>query len=69
MNSVESTDYTEFVKYICTKSESRTHNFLHKRQRWYHSAMKTQVTKRIFKLIHASVIYQILQNLQHLQNA
>ena len=53
------TEFSEFIGKKFVNSESQTHNFLHKRQIWYHSAMKTQVTERIFKLtpIHASVIY------------
>ena len=53
------TKFTEFIDNIFVKKESRNNSLLYKKQRWYHSAMKRQVTERVFKLapIHASVIY------------
>ena len=53
------TEFSEFIDKIFVKSESQILYLLHKRPRWYHSAMKTQLTERIFKLnpIHALVIY------------
>ena len=64
MNSVESTESVELEKYFCKKCvfEPSISSVTCNKPACYHSARKTHVRNRIFRLspIHASVTYQIL---------
>ena len=50
MNSVESTEFVELEKYFCKKMCIRTCYLLCSKSACYHSASKTLLTDRIFKL-------------------